>query len=120
MERSFSYFKLIVSKCNCSIFIAPYDHGNEKEVTEAVQLSLQNLDTPYLDLYLIHWPAAQGISPADPSNETIRSKTWETLSKLYDNGNGVLKSIGISNYTAEHIKQLLETSSVIPAANQVC
>ncbi|KAK7574337.1 hypothetical protein V9T40_011528 [Parthenolecanium corni] len=99
--------------------LAPSDHGSEERVTKAVHSSLQNLDISYLDLYLIHWPAAQGISPADPSNSTIRSKTWETLSKLHDNGNGVLKSIGVSNYTAEHIKQLLETSSVIPAVNQV-
>lgn len=103
-----------------NVHLAPGDHGSEERVTEAVHTSLQNLDTPYLDLYLIHWPAAQGISPSDPSNLTIRSKSWETLTKLHDSGNGVLKSIGVSNYTAEHLQQLLETSSVVPAVNQVC
>ncbi|XKL69258.1 hypothetical protein PGB90_007027 [Kerria lacca] len=99
--------------------LAPEDHGDEQRVKNAVYTSLRNLDTPYLDSYLIHWPAASGLSPADPSNVSIRMRTWNALTKLYDNGSGVLKSIGISNYTAEHIRQLLNSSSVVPVLNQV-
>ncbi len=100
-------------------FTAPSDHGDEKRVQNAVRSSLQNLDTPYLDLFLIHWPAASGLSPADPANIGIRARTWETLCKLHDQGRGVLKSIGVSNYTAEHLTLLLKTSILIPAVNQV-
>ncbi|RZF38955.1 hypothetical protein LSTR_LSTR017041, partial [Laodelphax striatellus] len=45
--------------------------------------------------------------------------SWKTLEKLHDNGKGVLKAIGVSNYTAKHLTELLENSSVPPAVNQV-
>lgn len=40
--------------------------------------------------------------------------------KLHDNGNGPLKSIGVSNYTVKHLKEILsDPTNVIPAVNQV-
>lgn len=98
--------------------VAPESHGDEQRVTAAVRSSLQNLGLSYLDLYLIHWPAASGLPPSDSSNAVVRSKTWDTLVKLHKE-EGVLKSIGVSNYTSEHLRQLMKSSAVKPAVNQV-
>lgn len=101
-------------------FKAPKDHGDEKQVTAAVQRSLDNLGTSYLDLYLIHWPGAGRIDAKSPENSKLRNLTWKTLMKLHNNGNGSLKNIGVSNYTVKHIKEILDDpTNVVPAVNQV-
>lgn len=100
--------------------IAPRDHGDEKQVTAAVQTSLDNLGTSYLDLYLIHWPGAGRIDGKSPENSKLRNSTWKALMKLHDNGNGPLKNIGVSNYTVKHLKEMLsDSTNVVPAVNQV-
>lgn len=102
------------------IYIAPRDHGDEKQVTAAVQRSLENLGTSYLDLYLIHWPGAGRIDAKSPENSKLRGLTWKTLMKLHDNGNGPLKNIGVSNYTVKHLKEILaDPTNIVPAVNQV-
>ncbi|CAI6365296.1 unnamed protein product [Macrosiphum euphorbiae] len=99
--------------------LAPKDHGDEKQVTAAVQRSLDNLGTSYLDLYLIHWPGAGRIDAKSPENSKLRNLTWKTLMKLHDNGNGSLKNIGVSNYTVKHIKEMLaDPTNIVPAVNQ--
>lgn len=82
--------------------------------------SLENLGTSYLDLYLIHWPGAGRIDVKSSENSKLRKLTWKALMKLHDNGNGILKSIGVSNYTVKHLKELLtDTTNIVPAVNQV-
>lgn len=85
-----------------------------------MQRSLENLGTSYLDLYLIHWPGAGRIDVKSPENSKLRNLTWKTLMKLHDNGLGVLKNIGVSNYTVKHLKEMLsDQTNIIPAVNQV-
>jgi len=100
--------------------LAPKDHGDEKQVTAAVQRSLENLGVSYLDLYLIHWPGAGRIDAKSPENFKLRNLTWKALMKLHDNGNGPLKNIGVSNYTVKHLKEMLsDPTNIVPAVNQV-
>lgn len=99
--------------------LAPSDHGDELRVTQAVTTSLQYLGISYIDLYLIHWPGAAGYSPSDPCNYTFRTNTWKHLIKLYNEGKGIIRSIGVSNFTVGHLSQLLRDTSIIPAVNQV-
>ncbi|EQL01634.1 2,5-diketo-D-gluconic acid reductase A [Ophiocordyceps sinensis CO18] len=83
------------------------DHGYEATF-DALCSSLEKLGLDYLDLYLIH-------SPAD--NEEKRLESWralETAQKL-----GKVRSIGVSNFGAAHIENLLENARVVPAVNQV-
>lgn len=81
------------------------DQGFQQTLT-AFETSLQLMKQEYLDLYLIHWPI-----PA----KTI--ETWRALEKLYETGK--VRAIGVSNFTINQLKQLLEIAEVPPMVNQV-
>ncbi|KAF7557719.1 hypothetical protein G7Z17_g433 [Cylindrodendrum hubeiense] len=78
----------------------------------------------YLDLYLIHWPVSL---PADATNTVSDEvlpdwdyvKTWAKMQTLVERG--VVRSIGVSNFTPQHLERLLSATStiIIPAVNQV-
>jgi diketogulonate reductase-like aldo/keto reductase len=81
------------------------DHGYDAAL-RAFDASLTTLGLDYLDLYLIHWPL-QG----------LRGDSWRALVRLLEEGK--CRSIGVSNYTIHHLTELLESSPVVPAVNQV-
>nr|XP_022912061.1 uncharacterized protein LOC111423039 [Onthophagus taurus] len=95
--------------------LSPSDHG--EKALDAVKQSLKNLDCGYLDLYLVHWPGQSRLSIHDPSNIAIRAKTWEKL--IEAKKQGLVKDIGVSNYTIKHLEELDKSNSEIPAVNQV-
>ncbi|XP_076628781.1 uncharacterized protein LOC143345494 isoform X4 [Colletes latitarsis] len=98
--------------------LSPSENGNPKGIEHSVQRSLKALDTKYIDLYLIHWPGASGIPENSTNNSILRSKTWQKLVDL--KRQGLIRSIGVSNYTVNHLKQLLQDcKGVPPAVNQV-
>jgi Aldo/keto reductases, related to diketogulonate reductase len=71
-----------------------------------------------LDLYLIHWPGVAKLAIDHPENAVIRAETWKEMVTLHKKG--ILKAIGVSNYTIRHLKELFENShGVVPAVNQV-
>ncbi len=72
----------------------------------AFEKSLKDLGLDYMDLYLIHWPKDQQ-----------RKDTWKALESLYDQG--VVKSIGVSNYYQKHLEELFVYANVCPAVNQI-
>ncbi|XP_050689304.1 glyoxal reductase-like isoform X1 [Eriocheir sinensis] len=96
--------------------LSPSDQGSEK-CRQAVKSSLAALQVDYLDLFLIHWPGAQRLKPSDPLNRDLRTQSWATLEEL--NKGGIVRAIGVSNYTLMHLTQLLEEASVVPHVNQV-
>ena len=81
------------------------DHGYDRAL-RAFDHSLEALGLDYIDLYLIHWPV-----------EGRRTETWKALCALLEDGR--CRAIGVSNYTREHLEELLEVSPVRPAVNQV-
>jgi diketogulonate reductase-like aldo/keto reductase len=81
------------------------DHGYETAL-KACDASLKRLGLKYLDLYLIHWPVPE-----------IRNESWQALMQLLKDGK--CRSIGVSNYTIQHLTDLLEDTDVIPMVNQV-
>jgi len=83
------------------------DQGKD-EAPAALATSLELLGLDYVDLYLIHWPA--------PSRGRY-VETWLALEELA--AKGLIKAIGVSNFEPEHLEDILEAGSVVPAINQV-
>jgi methylglyoxal/glyoxal reductase len=76
---------------------------------QACEESLQRLGLTYVDLYLIHWPV-QG-----SGNNSI--EIWRAMVHLLRGGKA--RAIGVSNYTIDDLKDILQDSDVVPAVNQV-
>ncbi|MEV6561110.1 aldo/keto reductase [Nocardia sp. NPDC051756] len=74
----------------------------------AFDTSLKKLGLDYLDLYLIHWPVAK----ADRYLDTFRA--FQALKSQ-----GLIKSIGVSNFTAEHLERLIGETGETPVVNQI-
>lgn len=74
----------------------------------AFDATLAALSLDRLDLYLIHWPL--------PHLDRYVA-TWRALVRLREEGR--VRSIGVSNFTAEHLDRVADASGVMPAVNQV-
>ena len=85
-----------------------------KKTIKAVETSLKNLGTDYLDLYLIHWPA---VSKVSPEWEEINASTWKAFEKMYTDGK--IRAIGVSNFEKKHIDSLLKYAEIRPQVNQL-
>ncbi len=68
--------------------------------------SLKKLHIDYVDLLLLHFPVTE-----------LRRPAWTQMEDLQKSGK--VKSIGVSNYTIEHLKELLSECKIKPAVNQV-
>ena len=84
------------------------DHGFEAGQA-AARKSHAKLGLGPIDLYLIHWPRAE--SPE------ARLASWRALEKL--RADGVVRTIGVSNYAIRHLEELRESAGVSPSVNQV-
>ena len=94
-------------------------------VEKGCKESLSALGLDYLDLFLMHWPIAfkPGISQHNsaedfyPLSEVPLSETFAAMAKLREKG--LVKSVGVSNFTAAKIEQVIAETGVVPAVNQV-
>lgn len=99
--------------------LVPRVNQTEQQVVEVVKQSLKDLQTNYIDLYLIHWPGVMGIPVESSENAKYRRSTFEALASCQKEG--VLRSVGVSNYTVRHLQELLEQcrNNIRPSVNQV-
>lgn len=74
----------------------------------ALDESLRTLGFDYVDLFLIHWPRPQ---------DGRYVETWTALEKL--KADGLARSIGVSNFTIEHLDRLADRTGTVPAVNQI-
>jgi diketogulonate reductase-like aldo/keto reductase len=81
------------------------DQGYESAL-KAFDASLGRLGFDYLDLFLLHWPV--------PGK---RLDSWRALEKLH--ADGKVRAIGISNFMASHIEELMGKAKVTPAIDQI-
>jgi 2,5-diketo-D-gluconate reductase A len=72
--------------------------------------SLADLDTDYVDLFLIHWPL-----PTKYDGDFV--STWNTLIEFKNDGRA--RSVGVSNFQAAHLERLAAETSLVPAVNQI-
>lgn len=73
---------------------------------KAFDLSMHKLGLDVLDLYLIHWPGKGRFI-----------ETWKAIEQLYNEKR--IRSIGVSNFMAHHLSELMDATTIIPAVNQV-
>jgi 2,5-diketo-D-gluconate reductase A len=86
----------------------PGRHHAYDEAVASVRGSLDRLGLEYVDLHLIHWP--------NPSVDKY-VEAWRALVDLQKEG--LVRSIGVSNFTEEHLTRIIDATGVTPAVNQV-
>ncbi|WP_053755202.1 aldo/keto reductase [Streptomyces sp. MMG1533] len=86
----------------------PGRHQGYEETLASFEESRARLGLDHVDLYLIHWPLPRVDKYVD---------SWKAMIRLREEG--LVRSIGVSNFTAEHIDRLEKETGVLPAVNQI-
>lgn len=81
------------------------DQGYDSTLA-AYDESLRKLGLDYVDLYLVHWPV-----------KGKYRETWKALVQLYKEGR--VRAIGVSNFHAHHLQDVIDDTGVVPMVNQV-
>jgi diketogulonate reductase-like aldo/keto reductase len=87
--------------------LAGRHHGHEK-ARRAIVESLWRLGLDRIDLMLIHWPNPR---------IGLYVEAWTAL--IDARREGLVRSIGVSNFTEEHLVRLITETGVTPAVNQI-
>jgi 2,5-diketo-D-gluconate reductase A len=86
----------------------PGRHHAYDDAITSVRESLDRLGLERTDLHLIHWP--------NPGQGKY-VEAWRALVQLQKDG--LVRSIGVSNFTEEHLTRIIDDTGVTPAVNQV-
>lgn len=82
--------------------------GYEKTM-KSFNKTLTDLNTEYIDLFLIHWPCNK--------DKQINIETWRALEDLYEQGR--VKAIGVSNFLKHHLQVILDNCKIKPMVDQI-
>lgn len=86
----------------------PGRHHGYEETLASFEASRARLGLDHVDLYLIHWPLPRLDKYVD---------AWKAMIKLRQDG--LVRSIGVSNFTAGQIERLEKETGVLPCVNQI-
>ena len=86
----------------------PGRHHGRQQAIDSIKGSLDMLGLEQIDLHLIHWP--------NPSVGKYLD-TWRGMIEAREQG--LVRSIGVSNFTEAMLTELIEETGVVPAVNQV-
>lgn len=81
------------------------DMGYENAI-KAFNLTLENLRTDYLDVFMIHWP-----------DKKLNLETWRAMEELYSQGK--IKALGLSNFLPYHTEEIIKHCHVKPLVAQL-
>ncbi|KZV68439.1 Aldo/keto reductase [Peniophora sp. CONT] len=77
------------------------------DISTEARKSIDKLGVKYVDLYLIHGPTfAPDVA-----------KAWREFESIHKDG--IVKSIGVSNFRLEHLQQAVDVATVLPVVNQI-
>ena len=94
------------------------DRRKANDVRDGCLQSLQDLNLSHLDLYLIHWPVVwKRGTLMQPDNSASIAECWRAMEQLVEDG--LVKAIGVSNFTEKELCELLKTAKIKPAVNQI-
>lgn len=100
-----------IRKCGVArqdLFIVSKLHFRNSEVDQcraSVLVSMEKLGVDYLDLFLLHWPFGNYYA------------AWRELEKLHKEGR--IRAIGVSNFHADRLVDLINYNDVVPHVNQI-
>ena len=83
------------------------DKRDAERAKAAIVDSLRKLKRRSVELYLIHWPVQQ--------SDFVGA--WKALIGFREAG--LARSIGVSNFTVENLKRIIDETGVVPAVNQI-
>ena len=86
----------------------PGRHHGYDDAVASTEESLRTLGLDHLDLHLIHWP-----------NPRVGKyvEAWRALVDLRERG--LVRSVGVSNFTEAHLQRIIDDTGVTPAVNQI-
>jgi diketogulonate reductase-like aldo/keto reductase len=86
----------------------PGRHHGYDDAIASTKESLSRLGLDYLDIHLIHWP-----------NPSVGKyvEAWAALVDLQKQG--LVRSVGVSNFTEQHLQRIIDDTGVTPALNQI-
>jgi len=86
----------------------PGRHHAYDDAIASTRESLERLGLDRIDIHVIHWPNPQ---------QGKFGETWRALVQLRDDG--LVRSPGVSNFTEQHLRQVIDDTGVTPVLNQV-
>lgn len=86
----------------------PGRHHAYDDAVASVRGTIERLGTEYVDLQLIHWP--------NPGRDTY-PEAWRALVDCQKEG--LVRSIGVSNFTGAHLARVIDETGVTPSVNQI-
>jgi len=84
------------------------DYGYDATL-HAFDKSAGKLGVDRIDLLILHQPL--------PSRFDLTTEAYRALETLLENGS--VRAIGVSNFTPDHLDDLLKSATVVPAVNQI-